>query len=471
MHDFGEKLRLARAFFQKLNAKIRGKSVKSYFIEKIHEFREEQEMKRKVISAILIAALALTTIAGSVAMVSAEETAAKMDRVSGSNRFQTAINVANELKTELGVSKFSTVVVANSDDYADALSATALATKYDAPVLVVNKNNESTIRNYINSNLKAGGKVYLIGGTAAISQNFQNSLKNYSVERLGGSDRFETNLKVLKKLNLTGKDTILVAYGLNFADALSAASTGEPIMLVNKKLSANQEAFVRTLGGNDTFYLIGGTSAIQLGVENTFKNVLKVGTVTRIKGDDRYETSSAVARAFYPDAEEVLIASGDNFPDGLTGGVLAAAKGAPLMLVNKYNTADAAKYVKDKGVGLVTAIGGTTAITQTSHDEVAGKAEPTTSGGNSGEKVWVVDKEATYIEVQIREEVPYYWIKSTVDQSLIFETNDPDEFRDKRDELLDVGNANWFWGNSVEYKIIGYKKVLNTPEEGHWEYR
>ena len=106
-----------------------------------------------------------------------------------------------------------------------------------------------------------------------------------------------------------------------------------------------------------------------------------------------------------------------------------------------------------------------------------GSSSNTGSNSNTGseapkkEKVWVVDKEAEYIKVPIKEKVPYYWIKSTIDQSLIFETNSPDEFRAKRDELLNAGNANWFWGNSVEYKITGYKTVLNTPEQGHWEYR
>ena len=60
------------------------------------------------------------------------------------------------------------------------------------------------------------------------------------------------------------------------------------------------------------------------------------------------------------------LASGDDFPDGLTGGVLAGlsrdGKGAPLLLVNERNTNLAASYIEGAGVRTVKAIGGTAAI-------------------------------------------------------------------------------------------------------------
>ena len=81
-------------------------------------------------------------------------------RVAGDDRFETAIKVADKLKSELGVVKFNNIVVANSDEFADALSATALAADKNAPILVVNKNNESTVKTYIANNLNKGGNVY-----------------------------------------------------------------------------------------------------------------------------------------------------------------------------------------------------------------------------------------------------------------------------------------------------------------------
>ena len=289
-------------------------------------------------------------------------------RVAGDDRFQTAIKVADKLKSELGVVKFNNIVVANSDEFADALSATALAADKDAPILVVNKNNESTVKTYIANNLNKGGNVYIIGGTAVVSESFEKSLTNCKVTRLGGSDRYETNLEVLKTLGVTGASDIMVASGLKYPDALSASATGNPVLLVGKTLTDNQKAYLATLGGNDDYYVIGGTAAVNADVA---KAVDAYGTVTRLGGDTRYETGLAVADEFFTNARTVVIASGDDFPDGLTGGVLANAMNAPLMLVNQYNTDVAADYVDDNSVRTVIAIGGTTVIPDATLNKVA----------------------------------------------------------------------------------------------------
>ena len=292
------------------------------------------------------------------------------DRVSGANRFETAFKVADELKGELGIVKFNNIVVAYSDEYADALSATALAADKDAPILVVNKNNESKVKSYIDKNLNKGGNVYIIGGTAAVSEKFEDSLAGYKVTRLGGADRYATNIAVLKALGVSGASDIMVASGLKYPDALSASATGEPVLLVGKTLTADQLAYIKTLGGNDDYYVIGGTSAVNTTVMNQLK-AANVGDVTRLGGTDRYETGLAVAEEFFGRAKTVVLASGNDFPDGLTGGVLANAMNAPLMLVNQYNTSEAADFVDDNNVKTVVAIGGTTAISNATLNKVA----------------------------------------------------------------------------------------------------
>ncbi len=233
---------------------------------------------------------------------------------------------------------------------------------------MVNKNNESTVKNYIANNLNKGGNVYIIGGTAVVSESFEKSLTNCKVTRLGGDDRYETNLLVLKAIGVTGASDIMVASGLLYPDALSASATGNPVLLVGKTLTDSQKAYLKTLGGNDDYYVIGGTAAVNADVA---KAVDAHGTVTRLEGDDRYETSAVVAEEFFKNAKAVYLASGNDFPDGLTGGVLANAAGAPLMLVNQYNTADAENFVDDNNVKSVTAIGGTAAISTATLNKVA----------------------------------------------------------------------------------------------------
>ena len=286
-------------------------------------------------------------------------------RISGDDRFETAVEVADQLKKELGVTKFNSIVVAYSDDFADALSASAFAHENEAPVLVVNENNEEYVKKYIEQNLVKDGKVYIMGGNTVVTERFEDSLSEFNVSRLGGSDRYETNLLTLKQLNLGGKDTIIIASGLDYADALSASSTGLPVMIVGDKLTASQIAYLKTLGGNDTYYIAGGTAAVSSEVEKQLKD-FNLGAINRLAGDDRYETSVLIAETFYEKSTLAYLASGDDFPDGLTGGVLAGlsrdGKGAPLLLVNEHNTNLAASYIEDAGVRTVKAIGGTAAI-------------------------------------------------------------------------------------------------------------
>ena len=287
-------------------------------------------------------------------------------RIAGDDRFETAVEVADQLKKELGVTKFNSIVVAYSDEFADALSASAFAQENEAPVLVVNENNEEYVKKYIEQNLVKGGKVYIMGGNAVVTERFEESLSEYDVSRIGGDDRYETNLSTLKQLNLGGKDTIIIASGLDYADALSASSTGLPIMIVGDKLTDSQIAYLKTLGGDDTYYIAGGTAAVSSEVEKQLKD-LNLGTIKRLAGGDRYETSALIAETFYSRTTLAYLASGDDFPDGLTGGVLAGlsrdGKGAPLLLVNERNTSIAASYIEDAGVRTVKAIGGTAAIT------------------------------------------------------------------------------------------------------------
>ena len=271
-------------------------------------------------------------------------------RISGADRFETAMETADQLKKELGVTEFSAIVVACSDDFADALSASAFAHENEAPVLIVNENNEERVKTYIEQNLTKDGTVYIMGGSAAVTGGFEDSLSDFDTVRFAGDDRYETNLNTLKELDLTGKQDIIIASGMDFADALSASSTGCPIMIVGERLTEPQIAFLKTLGGDDTYYIAGGTAAVSVEVEEQLR-ALNAGSVKRLAGEDRYETGVLIAETFYGRTGSVYIASGEDFPDGLTGGVLAGltgdGKGAPLILVNRNNTERAAEYIDD----------------------------------------------------------------------------------------------------------------------------
>jgi putative cell wall-binding protein len=56
--------------------------------------------------------------------------------------------------------------------------------------------------------------------------------------------------------------------------------------------------------------------------------------VSRAAGDDRFATSRAVASSAFTTANTVYLASGNTFPDALSAGGAAGAKGAPILLVD-----------------------------------------------------------------------------------------------------------------------------------------
>lgn len=142
----------------------------------------------------------------------------------GDNRYATSIASANDLKEAMNISEFDNIVVASGENYPDALSGSYLAGVKNAQVLLVDSSSEEKIREYIKSNLKSNGKVYILGGTGVISSRFETSLEeNFDVDRLWGADRYDTNLEILKEAGVNGQD-LLVCSGNGYADSLSASA-------------------------------------------------------------------------------------------------------------------------------------------------------------------------------------------------------------------------------------------------------
>ena len=75
---------------------------------------------------------------------------------------------------------------------------------------------------------------------------------------------------------------------------------------------------------------------------------------SRISGANRYETSVKIAEAFFSKPTQIVLAYGQNFPDGLCGGPLAMCLGAPLILTSNESPWDADDYVNGIYTGAVT---------------------------------------------------------------------------------------------------------------------
>ena len=291
-------------------------------------------------------------------------------RVKGKTRYDTGIAVANYLKEVMGVEQFEAVVIANGENFPDALAGSYLAHKKNAPILLTNKNQDANVLAYIEANLVSGGKVYILGGTAAVSQEFEDGLvaKGIDYARVKGATRYETNLEILKEAGVTADQKILIATGNNYADSLSASATGLPMVLVGKGLTDAQKAFLETTSKN--FVILGGEGAVSAEIE---AELAAMGNVERVKGKTRYETSVEIAKYFFTAPESAVLGYANNFPDGLCAGPLAIALKAPLILTADGKTAAADAYIENITSGVVT--GGEARISDDSVREIFELAE------------------------------------------------------------------------------------------------
>lgn len=146
-------------------------------------------------------------------------------RYAGADRYETAVLVS-ETTYPAGN---DTVIVVSGQDFPDALSASGLAGLNDAPILFSRQGSlpEVTIAEL---ERLAPSVVYIVGGSGAVSDAVASQIAGITsspfVERLGGTDRYETAVLVAEKVvDLGGSDTeVLLATGTNYIDALSASS-------------------------------------------------------------------------------------------------------------------------------------------------------------------------------------------------------------------------------------------------------
>ena len=280
-------------------------------------------------------------------------------RISGDTRYDTAYKNADALKKQLGLEMFDSAVVACGTNYPDALSAAYLAKVKNAPLLLSEAREVNGTVDYIRKNVTKGKTVYLVGGADVLPEQIKTILgSDYDVKRLEGEDRFLTNLAVLKEANVNNEE-VMICSGLGYADALSAAATGKPVMLVGKALTKEQKAYLAGINPAK-FYIVGGSDVVSDRVKAELETMR---SVERISGEDRYETALNVAKKFFDmTSSTVVIATGDGFADGLVGSVTAIANNAPLLLANRNNIKGVAEFVKETGAKRSIVMGGADVI-------------------------------------------------------------------------------------------------------------
>ena len=275
------------------------------------------------------------------------------ERIAGTNRYDTAAMIS-----EAGWESADTVILARGDDFPDALAGAPLAYSKNAPILLTNP--RSLTERTKEEILRLGAtSIYLLGGEGAISLNVEEELlgMNLQVHRIGGQNRYETAKLIAEELG--DYDQAIIAFGLNFPDALAigsyAAQEGIPILLTprDRLITPTEEA----LEGVEKTYVIGGEAVVSDDVLNQLPNP------TRIGGANRFETAVNIVKTFNLHTEEVFVATGMNFADALSGSALAARQNRAILLVQSHRVPAATdSLIKERGLRHFTVLGGEAAV-------------------------------------------------------------------------------------------------------------
>ena len=257
-----------------------------------------------------------------------------VDRLWGDDRYATAVSIS-----KAGFPGTAPVVyLATGENYPDALGAAPAATKEGGPLLLVQTGKLPDVVAAEIRRLKPA-KIVVVGGPNAVSDAVLSTIKALvpNTIRLSGVDRYDTSRLVVGQAFPGVVGSAYVATGLAFPDALSASAAagtaGIPVVLVNGHAASVDVATRAMLSARKitALTIVGGTDAVSAGVSRSLSTV---GTVGRISGTDRFDTSQKLNKAAFTSAGQVYLATGSAFPDALAGAALAGARRSPLYVVH-----------------------------------------------------------------------------------------------------------------------------------------
>lgn len=213
--------------------------------------------------------------------------------------------------------------------------------------------------------LPDGATVYLLGGTAALSEQVEDDVEalGFRVVRYGGANRFAT-ATIIASDGLGDPSTLLLADGSAFPDAVAAGAAA----------GANGGAVILTgaapLPQETQDYLAANPTAARFAVGGPAAQA--VPGATPLVGATRVETAVGVAREFFDDPSVVGIATSEDFPDALAGGALIGQRGGPLLLSGQTLEQVVVDYLRSEADSIDEALlfGGTARLPQGVEDAV-----------------------------------------------------------------------------------------------------
>lgn len=275
----------------------------------------------------------------------------------GKDRYNTTVLISKKVYPNGA----KNVILSNEASNTDGILAGILASKLSAPILLTSKDK-------LNQEIKieierlCPQKVYLLGGTSALSENVKNEIEKMgiSTERLYGSKRYTTATAIAEKVSSFDKVIICNSKddGKNAA-AISAiaAQNGIPVLYNDSNSSINADTFnfIKKYTENiKTIYLIGNSAS------TSQKNTLKEYgiNIAEIKGSTPYEINAKMLNEFNVKYDNVVLVN--NPVDAISISYLAAKNKSMFLYVNTSLTTEQKNIVKNNNISTIYYSGGET---------------------------------------------------------------------------------------------------------------
>lgn len=297
-------------------------------------------------------------------------------RIALGDRYSTAAAISKSSYPSAGSASVAVVVNGTDEKFADALTASALGGTANGPVLLTYSGSLPAATKTELGRLKPA-KVFVIGGTGSVTDAVLDGVKSAAgttnVVRLGGLNRYEVAANVAREIAKTSPTPtkVMIASGEMWPDsaiaAVAAAISKRPLLLVSGRSmpSATADALEELKVTETAVY--GGEATIANSVIAQLCALTGEAAPTKRfgVGSNRYEEAAASAdwcvATFGATRSIVYVASGEVFPDSVTGGVLAARNKHPLLLTSGAAPANptAAWLTANKSsISTVTVLGG-----------------------------------------------------------------------------------------------------------------
>ncbi|MBW3620884.1 MAG: cell wall-binding repeat-containing protein [Actinobacteria bacterium] len=283
------------------------------------------------------------------------------DRIDGPERIATAIAISRTVHPRGAGIAF----LARSDGFADALTGGVAAALRSGPVLLTPP--DRLVRATADELRRLGvRRIVLLGGPVALSAAVAEAAGQVApVERWAGEHRAGTAVEISRRgVAPDGSETVFVTGGGAFAFALAAAPVAAarraPVLLVGGTVPPETREEIARLTP-DEIVVVGGPGVVSDAVYGQLRGYAP--RIRRVGSDDRYVTSAALADEIAVRGGAVVVATGQDFPDGLAAGPLAVSHEAPIVLVRRDDITPAVHdLLRQQGFGRVTLVGGEAAV-------------------------------------------------------------------------------------------------------------